>query len=192
MKHLIEKFFAKQLTPKEAAILLEMLQNDTIAEELYTTAMIKEIFAKNEENTFRGILKEIEYEEKHRLDFSNEEIDSFFAPIEEYEDNLEGISRASTIHLLQPQNHINCTDSLLFELKKPFPNSIVLLIENNDFDELYQTEIPPNLSIFEINLSSSNGFKPGRFYWKIISTQQQLMAMGVFFIGKGLMLSNPQ
>ena len=87
MNDLINKFLTNQLTAKEAATLLELPQDTTISEEFHTTAMIRDIFTKSEENTFRDILTEIEFEEKNRPHFSKEVLQSYFVPIEEYENN---------------------------------------------------------------------------------------------------------
>ena len=186
MNELIEKFFVQQLTPQEAITLLKMLQKEDISEELYLTAMIRDAFSSNSDNEFRGILKEIEYEEQNRHSLTQEQLQNCFTPINEYENNLEGTTRGSQLQIIAPKNNINCIDSLYFEWNSAHSYPLMLVIENNDYDELLRLEVPARINVFEVSLSNSNKFSPGRFYWKLTAKQQELLAMGVFFIGKGL------
>ena len=189
LNELLEKLITHQLTDTERNSLLKNLQNEDLAEQAYILFTLKESLAKNDDNAFRKILREVEYEEQHRSTTSITDLQPHFSPVEEYESNLEGITRGVEVSVIAPKPYVNCIDSLQFELEFSQPHALLLLIENNDYDELTRAEVPARMSIFEISLSDPEKFHPGRYYWKLIDFQQQLVAMGVFFIGKGLMIN---
>ena len=187
MKKLIEKFLAQELSTEEANDFLQHIESDNLAEKAYIIAMLKEAFTKNDDNKFRRILEEVEFESQFRENCEVTRLQKYFDPVEVYESQLKEIL-PSSIKVLSPQNNVNCNQTLFFELKKALDTPLLLIIEDNHCRKWLYTEIPPHLVLFEVNLTQSKYFHPGRFYWKLMTQTRQLLAMGVFFIGKGLML----
>lgn len=187
MKNFMDKFLSGQLSAEEIEQFNELLQNEEWVENTYSQLLIKEALTNNKDNDFRNLLDEITFEYKHKRASSQDDFEEAFEALQDYEENLEGITRASEIKVLKPKPKGNYIHHLPFELEKAIPKALVLIIENNDYDELLKQEIPALSIAFDIDLPPEKGFKPGRYYWKLTSKRHQVSAMGVFFIGKGLM-----
>ncbi len=186
MNELIEKFLHRNLNAEEAAQFIEMLNNKASLEDVYTNLLLKESFSDSSENDFRQILDEITYEYPYQESASKELLIPSFIPIKDYEENLGGVTRTSDIQILKPIYEGNYIEYLPFRLKKSVPQTLLLIVENNDYDELIRKEIPPDTIAFNIDLPPEKGFLPGRYYWKLASERHQFSAMSMFFIGKGL------
>ncbi len=189
MTELMDKFLNQALTAEETAQFLELLKNKTWLEKAYTEVLLQEAFAESKDNAFRQILDEITYEYPYRQLESKKPFIDAFIPVKYYEENLEGITRTSEIQVLQPILEANYTHYLPFRLENSLPQNLILIVENNDYDELLRQKIPAKSIAFYIDLPTEKGFGPGRYYWKLASERHQVSAMGVFFIGKDLMSS---
>ena len=191
MKDLIFKFLNRRLSSKEKKRFDLMLSSDAEwAEDVYSQLLLKEALSENEDNDFRRILSEVAYEYQYKEVYDKNFLQTAFAPIKEYEENLKGVTRAGEVQVFKPKFQENCTDRLHFQLEKEIPLPLLLIIENNDYDELFRKEIPARSIAFDINLPLQKGFTPGRYYWKLASKRHQIFVMGVFFIGKGLMVQH--
>lgn len=186
MKKMIDKFLAQQLSIEEIEQFNELLQNQEWVEDTYSLLLLKESLLDTKDNDFRKLMDEITFEYEHKDKFSEDFIKETFASIPDYEENLEGITRTSEIKVIKPILEGNYIRHLPFRLEKATPKPLLLIIENNDYDELIRQEVPPSSIAFDIDLAPQKGFKPGRYYWKLASKRHQVSAMGVFFIGKGL------
>lgn len=190
MDNLIDKFINGNLNESEKIQLEELLTNIDFAEQTYLNLILKQSFQKDDNSEFLDILKEVEQIHYSQQTYTLEELLSFFSPIEEYEENLSAVARASDMNIVHPKNHVNCVDNLYFELNPPNQVPLLLIIENNEYDVLIRKEIPAHQHSFTIPLSLKKGFKVGRYYWKLASKRHEFSLMGVFFIGKDLMSSN--
>ncbi len=186
MKELMDKFLNGQLNVDEIEQFDQLLRNEEWVGNAYSLLLIKEALSNSKDNDFRHLMDEITFEYKHKEETSKEILEEAFAAIQDYEENLEGITRASEMKILKPLPEGNYIYHLPFELEKANLKPLLLIIENNDYDELLRQEIPALSIAFDIDLPPEKGFKPGRYYWKLSSKRHQLSAMGVFFIGKGL------
>jgi len=187
MNDLIEKYLNQQLTPKEFQQFASLLKNQENIEDIYKELLIKKAFAEDKDNDFRHLMDEISYEYQYEKKITPESIENAFASVEEYEEDIEGITRGGELSLKKPILEGNYIHHLPFRLERAIASSLLLIIENNDFDELIRQEISVNSIAFDIDLAPEKGFKPGRYYWKLSSNRHQISAMGIFFIGKGLM-----
>ncbi len=189
MNDLIEKYLNQQLTTKERQEFTLLLNDQDSVEDIYKELLIKKAFTEDKDNTFRQLMEEITYEYKIEKQFSKDALVENFAPLEDYELNLEGITRASEFQVFQPIFEGNYTHCLPFRLERGIFSPFLLIVENNDYDELICQEIPPYSIAFDIDLPPEKGFQPGRYYWKLTTKRHQVSAMGVFFIGKDLLLN---
>ncbi|MFK7904891.1 MAG: hypothetical protein AB8B69_07195 [Chitinophagales bacterium] len=187
MNEFSDKFLNDELNDADRKKLDSLFENTEFMETTYLNLLLKKSFEEEDNLQFLRTLKEVEQIHYYEQTYSLEELLAFFAPVQEYEENLLTISRASDVEVLHPKNYINCTDNLQFEWKSPNEVSLLLIVENNEYDVLIRKEIPSQTLSFGLQLSFQKGFKPGRYYWKLASKRHQVSAMGVFFIGKGLM-----
>lgn len=183
MKKRLEKFLSQYDSVSNEETFAEWIEKENIIEKLYLTTMLKEVYADTDDNQFIHLLKEIELEVLHQPEYTIKS----FAPNEDYELQLHHCQMdLNSLAVIQPKNHINCTDYLNFRLAKSILHPIRVSIENNQKEQLLQLTLPPNLALFDIKLSNIPQLIPARYYWKIMTFSHQLLAMGVFFIGKGL------
>lgn len=119
------------------------------------------------------------------VQYSINQLQRWFAPVQNYEKLLQQTAfRAVSFKVLQPRNSIECSGlQLSFRLNKPVDN-LLLLIEDNEFNELIEQEFEEAVDVFQISLSPTD-FHPGRYYWKLSDDNQTIV--GVFFIQKNLM-----
>ncbi len=184
---LADKFLNDQLNEQERTQFDELLKNPDFMESTYLSVLLKQSFKKNDDLQFLRTLKEVEQTFYYQQSYTLEELLACFSPVQEYEDNLSTVSRASDVEILHPKNHINCVDNLYFEWSKPNHIPLLLIIENNEYDVLIRKEIPIQTLSFSINLDFKKGFKPGRYYWKLTSKRHEISAIGAFFIAKDLL-----
>ncbi len=187
MNELSDKFLNDELNENELNQFNELLKTPDFLEKTYLNLLLKQSFEINEEVQFLHILKEVEQIHHYQQTYTLEELLAYFTPIQEYEEILSTITRASELQIIHPKNHINCVNHLYFEWKDFNNMPLILIIENNEYDVIIRQEIPPQTLSFSLNLSTPKGFKPGRYYWKLASRRHEISLMGVFFIGKGLM-----
>ncbi len=183
MKKRLEKFLSQYDSVSNEETFAEWIEKENIIEKLYLTAMLEELYADTDDNKFVNLLKEIELEVVYQPEYSS----TSFTPNEDYELQLHQYQMSvNSFVIIQPQNYINCTDYLHFKLAKSILHPIRVTIENNQQEQLLQLNFPPNLALFDIKLSNIPQLIPARYYWKIMTYSHQLLAMGVFFVGKGL------
>ncbi|MEZ4885357.1 MAG: hypothetical protein R3E32_11565 [Chitinophagales bacterium] len=187
MNELFDKFLNEKLNEADRKEFETLLKNPEFLETTYFNLLLKQSFLEDDSLHFLKILKEVEQLYYYQETYTLEELIAYFAPIQEYEQNLSAISRSSDVQIIRPENFINCVKDLQFEWKTPSTIPLLLIIENNEYDVLLRKEIPPQTLSFGIQLSAQKGFKPGRYYWKLASKRHQVSALGVFFIGKDLM-----
>lgn len=124
-----------------------------------------------------------------QLNYTLEQLLQLFAPVPAYQTQLARISlrAAATDILLSPPTSYDCVDyQLQFSLEKPLSKTeeLELIVEDNQFNEVYAQEYPPQTTEFTVQLNP-NDYAPGRYYWKL-SVEDQLL-IGEFFIQKDLM-----
>ena len=121
--------------------------------------------------------------------YTLEELLAMFEPVEHYDAMLEVVERSAPtllpmpIHVLSPQNETNCYNTIIFELDRPAPQDLTLIIENNQEDELIENVFPAHAATYRQLLT---GFAPGCYYWKLILDEDNML-MGKFYVRKDLM-----
>lgn len=126
--------------------------------------------------------------------YTLEEILQVFAPIEELEKAANTRSSATIppknlqFIAVLPENGIDCSDLLSFDLGEVVNSDLQCSIYNNKREKVLSKEIPANSVSFDVELS----LPIGRYYWQLTpinrEVRQQLgLAVGMFFVHKELM-----
>jgi len=133
---------------------------------------------------FMQILQDVEtaYKAKNAIiTYTLDELLSMFAKVDDYEEELTVIYRSvnNRVSLAEPQNGIDVS------LQKSISENIKLVIENSEEDKIGNYIFPANTK--KLNVDTQD-FLPGRYYWKLISTQKSFHTIwGFFFVRKDLM-----
>ena len=112
---------------------------------------------------------------------------AMFQPVKAYENRiakeLVGTRSVGGLKVNKPENGVDCSEELVFELENPVNDVLKLTIEDSEEDEIFSQKIEANISTFTLDLT---GFKPGRYYWKLRSKKYG-MVLRSFFVKKHLM-----
>jgi len=124
-----------------------------------------------------------------KFNYTPAQLQRLFAVVRPYQIHLAHLAlRAADIsELLSPPLSYDCKDyQLHFSLEKSLSKTeeLELIVEDNQFNELFAQEYMPTTTDFTVQLNP-NDYAPGRYYWKLSSGDQLLI--GEFFIRKDLM-----
>ena len=129
---------------------------------------------------------------KSETSYTLQDLLDMFEPVPHYEHLLKAkneqalVSRAGgCINLLSPQRNEAVNESLLFEFSAPSKEALTLLIENNNETEVFEEKLPQNASEYVVSVIH---FAPGRYYWKLIGEDSDML-MGCFLVRKHLLPS---
>ncbi len=209
-QELIEKYLAKTLTLKEEKQFeqlkstspdfdaevdffknlftsVEVFGDNEFAKELKALDEQMELSLQKEKNTTHFSAKALWEDFLHQMDYTVEQLTSFFVPNPNYALLLENAHRGERFKVLAPPNNFACLGSRLnFELQKPHNQSLTLSIEDNQQDLVHRIVIPADESLnFAVDLSELDINKPGLYYWKL--TDGKETCIRIFYVRKDLM-----
>lgn len=176
---------------------IDLIEDKLANNELYQAALEGALFMADTDDLTTQTLANLQNELAFRTGFSiNQEptyslaeLLAMFEPVEHYDALLAEVERSAAapvsppVHVLLPQNDINCYHTIVFELDRPTPTDLILIIENNQEDELIESVFPAHTQQYRQSLS---GFAPGCYYWKLMLDEDNML-IGKFYVRKELM-----
>jgi len=209
-QELIEKYLANTLTLKEEKELehlkstspdfdaevdffkhlftsVEVFGDNEFAKELKALDEQMELSLQQENPVTTFSAKALWEDFLHQIDYTIDQLTSFFLPNSNYVLLLQGTNRGTHFKVLAPPNNFECiTSRLNFELKKTHHQDLTLSIEDNQQNLIHRTLIPAGESLkFEVDLSELDIHKPGLYYWKLTDGKETFIR--IFYVRKDLM-----